>query len=331
VTTIRIETLSHFIMTTLCAVLVFTSLDIQMGYAIYIQSNGRPGTTTIAATTMTPPSLAKMLVDSAIQEFQSNGINNTTTYLMEAEQELSSLALDGNGNGGVPHHISIQPLAILLFVKTAIQSLGNDDFRKARIYLNLADQELGRSMLDTSNTNSKTKATATTKAIFSKNYLIYANNKYGIKLQYPNNWVVEADDYATGAGGMQIASFYLPDANKGLPFFRIGVDNLSKEFPNLQKVSLNQYLDRSLAHKNSTGFPSFHLLESNTNNTLAGNLAYTIVWTYTHQIYGSRKSFEIATVIGGKGYFVDYTAATANFSNYLLDAQNMTKSFQTIG
>lgn len=323
-TTIRIGTLSHFIITTLCAILVFTSLDTPMGYAIYIQSNSRPGTTTVAATTMTSPSLAKMLVDSAIQEFQSNDINNTTTYLMQAEQELSSLTLDGNG--GVPHHISIQPLAIL-FVKTAIQSLGNDDFTKARIYLNLADQELGRNMLDTSNS----KATATMKDIFSKNYLIYANNKYGIKIQYPNNWVVEADDYTTGAGGMQIASFYLPDANKGLPFFRIGVDNLSKEFPDSQKVSLNQYLGRSLAHKNSTGFPSFHLLESNTNNTLAGNLAYTIVWTYTHQTYGSRKSLEIATVIGGKGYFVDYTAATANFSNYLLDAQNMTKSFQTIG
>jgi hypothetical protein len=298
-----------------------------MACAIYIPSNDRPGNTTIAATTMTSPSLAKMLVDSAIQEFQSKDINNTTTYLMQAEQELSSLTFDGNG--GVPHHISIQPLAILLFVKTAIQSLGNDDFRKARIYLNLADQELGRSMLDTS--NSKTKAAATTKPIFSKNYLIYTNNKYGIKIQYPNNWVVEADDYTTGAGGTQIASFYLPDANKGLPFFRIGVDNLSKEFPNSQKVSLNQYLDRSLAHKNSTGFPGFRLLESNTNNTLAGNLAYTIVWTYTHQTYGSRKSLEIATVIGGKGYFVDYTAATANFSNYLLDAQNMTKSFQTIG
>jgi hypothetical protein len=298
-----------------------------MACAIYIPSNDRPGNTTIAATTMTSPSLAKMLVDSAIQEFQSKDINNTTTYLMQAEQELSSLTFDGNG--GVPHHISIQPLAILLFVKTAIQSLGNDDFRKARIYLNLADQELGRSMLDTS--NSKTKAAATTKAIFSKNYMIYTNNKYGLKIQYPNNWVVEADDYTTGAGGTQIASFYLPDANKGLPFFRIGVDNLSKEFPNSQKVSLNQYLDRSLAHKNSTGFPGFRLLESNTNNTLAGNLAYTIVWTYTHQTYGSRKSLEIATVIGGKGYFVDYTAATANFSNYLLDAQNMTKSFQTIG
>jgi hypothetical protein len=297
-----------------------------MGYAIYIQSNDRPGTST-PATTTTSPSLAKMLVDNAIQEFQNNDINNTITYLMGSEQELLSLTLDGNG--GVAHHISIQPLTILLFVKNAIQSIDNGDFRKARIYLNLADQELGISMLDMSNPKT-TKATATTNATFNKNYITYTNNKYGIKLQYPHNWVLEADDYTTGAGGMQIASFYLPDTNKGLPFFRIGVDNVSKEFPNLQKVSINQYLHRSLAHKNSTGFPRFNLIESNTNNSLAGNLAYIIAWTYTHQISGSRKSLEIATVIGGKGYFVDYTAATANFSNYLPDAQNMTKSFEII-
>ena len=293
-----------------------------MGYAIYIQSNDTPGTTT--PTTTTSPSMAKMLVDNAIQEFQNNDINNTITYLTGAEQELSSLTLDGNGS--IAHHISIQPLTILLFVKTATQSIDNHDFRKARIYLNLADQELGISMLD----KSKTKATATTNAAVNKNYLTYTNNKYGIQLQYPHNWVVEADDYTTGAGGMQIASFYLPDTNKGLPFFRIGVDNVSKEFPNLQKININQYLQRSLAHKNSTGFPGFNLIESNTNNRLAGNLAYAIAWTYTHQTYGSRKSLEIATVIGGKGYFVDYTAATANFSNYLPNAQNMTKSFEII-
>ena len=113
---------------------------------------------------------------------------------------------------------------------------------KMKRYLNLAEQELGRNILDVSSSlNSQ---------------MTYANTKYGIKLQYPHNWVIEADDYATGAAGqagIQIASFYLPDVNNGLPFFRIGTDDLTKEFPNLQKVSINQYLNRSLAHKNSTG------------------------------------------------------------------------------
>jgi hypothetical protein len=160
----------------------------------------------------------------------------------------------------------------------------------------------------------------------------YTNTKYGIKLQYPYNWVIEADDYATGAAGqagIQIASFYLPDVNNGLPFFRIGTDDLTKEFPNLQKVSINQYLHRSLAHKNSTGFPGFNLIESDTSNRrLADNLAYTVVWTYIHPTYGMRKSIEIATILGSRGYFVDYTAATTNFSRFLPVAEKMIESFQ---
>jgi hypothetical protein len=121
----------------------------------------------------------------------------------------------------------------------------------------------------------------------------------------------------------------LPDVNNGLPFFRIGTDDLTKEFPNLQKVSIDQYLNRSLAHKNSTGFPDFNLIESDTGNRqLTNNLAYTIVWTYTHPTYGMRKSIEIATILGSRGYFVDYTAAAANFSKFLPVAEKMIESFQ---
>jgi hypothetical protein len=33
-------------------------------------------------------------------------------------------------------------------------------------------------------------------------------------------------------------------------------------------------------------------------------------------------------MIGGKGYFVDYTSAAANFSSYLPIAEKMIESFQ---
>jgi hypothetical protein len=55
-----------------------------------------------------------------------------------------------------------------------------------------------------------------------------------------------------------------------------------------------------------------------------------VVWTYTHPTYGIRKSLEIATVVGGKGYFVDHTAAAAKFSDYLPTAQKMIESFEII-
>jgi hypothetical protein len=346
---VHYKILSDIIITILCSVLVFQSTVIVSlcGYAIYIQPVGTAATTTIVPTEMKLSTVVKMLVDKAIQEFQSNNINNTITYLQGAEQELSSsLAIAGNNRNNNNNSVSLstsmaQPLTILLLVKNIIQALDSGDYGKGQRYLNLAEQELGINMLDVSSSlnpqtiigtsnanNNNTNNSNYNYGVFST----YTNTKYGIKLQYPHNWVIEADDYATGAAGqagIQIASFYLPDVNNGLPFFRIGTDDLTKEFPNLQKVSIYQYLNRSLAHKNSTGFPGFNLIEFDTNNRLlTGNSAYTIVWIYTHPSYGMRKSIEIATILGSRGYFVDYTAAEENFSKFLPVAEKMIESFQ---
>jgi hypothetical protein len=324
---VQYKIISRIVIAILCTVLVFQStVVIPLGYAIYTQPVG------VAA-------VAKMLVDNAIQEFQSNNINNTIAYLKVAEQELSSsLAIVGNNNSAGVRIPIIQPFTILVLVKSIIQSLDSGDSGKAHIYLNLADQELGRdipdvlSLLNPKIITNNSNATRDDNKNDNYGFSIYTNTKYGIKLQYPHNWVVEADDYATGAGGqagIQIASFYLPDVSSGLPFFRIGTDDVTKEFPNIQKVSISQYLHRSLAHKNSTGFPGFNLIESDSNNSrLAGNLAYSIVWTYTHPTYGMRKSIEIAAIMGSRAYFVDYTAATRNFSKYLPVAEKMIESFQ---
>lgn len=342
---VQFKILSYIMITILCAVLVFQSTVVvsMRGYAISIQpvSTTAEATSTVA-TAMRLSTVAKRLVDNAIQEFQSNNINNTIKHLQGAEQELlSSIAIVGNNHNNSSASVSTsmaQPLTILLLVKNVIQSLDSGDYGKGQKYLNLAELELGRNILGVSSSLNPQTITSTSNATFNNSndnysfFSTYTNTKYGIKLQYPYNWVIEADDYATGAAGkagIQIASFYLPDVNNGLPFFRIGTDDLTKEFPNLQKVSINQYLHRSLAHKNSTGFPGFNLIESDTSNRrLADNLAYTVVWTYTHPTYGMRKSIEIATILGSRGYFVDYTAATTNFSKFLPVAEKMIESFQ---
>jgi hypothetical protein len=304
-------------------------------YGIYVHAATTATTATAAqtttTTTITSPDLAKVIIDNAIQELQSDNISETITHLREYEQELS-LALTGNNTDD--RYFPFQSLSTLLLVKDVIRSLENGDTNKAAVYLNLADQQIGRTLLNIPSRlppNATTNITAAAAHIPTGTFLTYTNPKYGIKIQYQYNWIVEGNDYPTGAGGIQIASFYLPDVINGLPFFRIGVDNVTKEFPQLPAVTINEYLNRALDHKNSTGFPGFKLIKYNTNSSLAGNRAYTVVWTYTHPTYGIRKSIEIATVIGGgKGYFVDYTASAAKFSNYLPIAQKMIESFEII-
>ena len=60
------------------------------GYAIYTQPLGTAVPTT---TTMKLSSVTKMLVDNAIQEFQSHNINNAITYLQGAEQEIIAITI----------------------------------------------------------------------------------------------------------------------------------------------------------------------------------------------------------------------------------------------
>jgi hypothetical protein len=168
-------------------------------------------------------------------------------------------------------------------------------------------------------------------------FLTYTNPTYGIKIEYPYSWIIDDTSYPEGKGGVQIAAFYLPNASEGVPFIRVGIDNLTKEFPERQgKVDIFDYLKKALEGKNSKGFPGFKLIEYNLttttgNSTLAGNhLTYKIIWTYTHPIYGIRKSIEVGTVICDKGYFIDYTSNISKFSNYLQIVKKVISSLDII-
>src|SRR5205823_4884979 len=142
------------------------------GYAISIQpvSTAAAATSTVA-TAMKLSTVAKMLVDNAIQEFQSNNINNTITHLQRAEQELlSSIAIVGNNHNNSSASVSTsmaQLLTILLLVKNIVQSLDSGDYGKGQKYLNLAEQELGRNILGVSSSLNPQTITSTSNATFN--------------------------------------------------------------------------------------------------------------------------------------------------------------------
>src|SRR2546426_6311360 len=148
----------------------------------------------------------------------------------------------------------------------------------------------------------------TASTIFPKGpFLEYKNEPYGLKVQYPHNWIIRINNNyslpstSSYSHPQVIGSFYLPNSTEGLPFFYIGVNsNLSKQFKQFP-FALQQYLNKSLhSKKNSSAFPDFKLIEAtaanqnnnnnnNNNNSLAGFPAYRILWTYKHSTYGMRK------------------------------------------
>jgi hypothetical protein len=156
-----------FIVSVVVAILFLPSLRLPLEYGIYVQAATATQITTTTTTTITSPDLAKVIIDNAIQELQSDNINKTITHLRAYKQKLS-LTLTGNNNHD--HYFPFQSLLTLLLVKDVIQSLENGDTTRAAVFLNLADQQLGRTLL---NILLLPDATNITVAAADSNSLIY--------------------------------------------------------------------------------------------------------------------------------------------------------------
>jgi hypothetical protein len=271
------------------------------------------------------PVLIKISIDKAIQSYENNSINNAISHLQAAHHQLLMSA----NNTKTPIS-NIQTLLLLIVHTIGLISENNTNAEAKNdsiMYLNALEEQLSPHVM-----------TGTTNNTFSKKlFLEYKNEPYGLKIQYPYDWIIRINyNYSLPTTSSYthpqiIGSFYLPNSTEGLPFFYTGVNtNLSKEFKQFP-FTLEQYLHKSLqAKKNSSAFPDFNLIEAATNNnTLAGFPAYKTVWTYKHPTYGMRKLMEYGTVVNGtKGYFVDYAASVEKFSKYLSIAQVMKNSFK---
>lgn len=271
--------------------------------------------------------IAKILIDYAIQALQHGDKSKSIKYLLAADQEFINESESRNST------YDIDPRYIVEYLVQLMQAEGGPGItnNKAFVYLNLVDSLL-------SDRVNKLSANST----MARNSLaVYENQRYGIRVLYPYYWSIDGTSYHTGKIGTQIVSFFLPSASIDLPIISIGIDNLSQSLTH-RPVSIFEYLNLSLSHKNSTGFPGFKLLEGNMSNkdTAFNNIKnnskpfgqsnmYTIVWTYTHPTYGLRKSIEFGTVTGGsKGFFIDYTSSATKFLKYLPITRKMLASFE---
>jgi hypothetical protein len=287
--------------------------------------------------------LVKILVDKAIQTFQNNSTKDTITHLREAYTELMVSAMNNNIKN---KPASLDALAFILGHTIKLLSENNTTTlpkNSSILYLNTLEEQLGQ-YLPAISSNIENSINRTASTTFPKEpFLEYKNEPYGLKVQYPHNWIIRINNNyslpstSSYAHPQVIGSFYLPNSTEGLPFFYIGINsNLSKQFKQFP-FTLQQYLNKSLqSKKNSSAFPDFKLIEAtaanqnnNNNNSLAGFPAYRIIWTYEHPTYGMRKLMEFGTVVhGSKGYFVDYAASLDKFSKYLPIFQSMKNSFK---
>ena len=110
----------------------------------------------------------------------------------------------------------------------------------------------------------------------------YENATYEIRVEYPSDWTIQESN-ATGTL-INIATFVSPAGPNSNPTADIAIymgklHNSTTNLNNCVQYSLNGY-------KN---FSAFKLLRLNTNSTVAGNSAYTLIGTYEGPSYSLQK------------------------------------------
>jgi hypothetical protein len=149
------------------------------------------------------------------------------------------------------------------------------------------------------------------------NFLTYTNDTYGLKIQYPSNWLKEESHNQTSN---DIVKFSAP--NRAAPASL----NIVGGKPAPQNIPLITYIDASIDALRQS-FSNFSLIGSNAT-TLGDSPAQKIVYTATLPLSGVELKFmQIFTIKDSKSFVITFGTLPTIFSTYLPTVQKMIDSF----
>jgi hypothetical protein len=156
----------------------------------------------------------------------------------------------------------------------------------------------------------------------SSSSLLYENPIYGIKIQYPSNWMASSNQLPTYNS---IIGFYSP------------LESLSDVLPVELALSITTYTNNisldEYTKVTSTALEQQGMkITESESTTLAGNPAHKITFSPGDQIaQNSPVEFnfmQIFTIIGNKVYSFSYNAEASKFSTHLDTIQQMLDSLK---
>ena len=176
--------------------------------------------------------------------------------------------------------------------------------------------------------NSQNISTNSTAATNASNFLTYENSTWGIKIQYPSNWVKQTS-------GQGVTFAVLPNGTNNN-----NENNLQQQF--LAKLNLTSIVGiptnaplKALADRIVDSYRHFlhnFQIESYTNTTLAGNNGIKIIYSYTNPKNTNFKATDIATIKNNRLYVIQYYYAQSSaYQDVLQTLQKMVNSFQISG
>jgi len=155
----------------------------------------------------------------------------------------------------------------------------------------------------------------------NSSFSTYENSTYGITIKYPNGWDIDESGGIHGTD-INIVTFSSPNQTDSaiVNLHQDKQDNIGSNMTNFLKSELSYYKN------NLRDFQ----IGTISNNLLAGNNGYKMLFTYTDNNGSKMKDMEVGTVIGDKAYYIIYDVKESLFNNYLPIIQTMLNSFNVI-
>jgi len=174
----------------------------------------------------------------------------------------------------------------------------------------------GNMTANTTNAGTNAARSFPNATIGNVNFLTYTNDTYGLKIQYPSNWLKEESHNQTSN---DIVKFSAPAKAAPASLNIIG----GKPAP--QSIPLQTYISASI-NLLSQSFKNFNLIDSNAT-TLGDSPAQKIVYTAIPASGIELKFMQIFTIKDSKSYVITFGTLPIDFSRYLLTVQKMIDSF----
>jgi hypothetical protein len=176
-------------------------------------------------------------------------------------------------------------------------------------------------------TGSETNATALS------DFITYENLIYGIRIQYPYNWITREDildiqtqEYTRNDDFYRVVNF-IPSENglEDSPFgIGVGIERLS-----FQESTMTEYIQESIDLLKYPDPDDFRIIELNMNSSVGGKPAFKYIFSYLEnnikQMY-----LQIGTIIAGKVYYIYFSAPEQEFSQYLPTIEKMIDSVKIV-
>jgi serine/threonine-protein kinase len=158
-------------------------------------------------------------------------------------------------------------------------------------------------------------------------FVSYQDPNYGFEIQYPIDWqkLQFAQGITQGSHNM-IVNFLSPQSGASQIFRQY----LLIETSNLTSATNPSAFSKQELNFLSQSFPDFTPVNTNASSSLAGQNAYSVVFTYKDPIAGVGKAMAIWTLHNSKAYILSYHADSSNYGKYLTAIEKMIRSFKIV-